>query len=53
MQEKKDSWKFGKNLGPLQDEKYTPTANTDNKVHKLVMVFANYSQYLDSEPVTV
>jgi hypothetical protein len=28
-------------------------ANTDNKVHKLVMVFAICSRYLDSEPKLV
>jgi hypothetical protein len=40
MQEEKDSWKFGKSLGLLQDEKYTPTANTDNKGKLFVTLFA-------------
>jgi hypothetical protein len=34
-------------------KKITTNHNTDNKVHKLVMVFAICSCYLDSEPVTL
>jgi len=40
IQERKDSWIFEKSIVLAQDEKFSPTANTDNKVNLLVTVFA-------------
>jgi hypothetical protein len=39
IQERKDSWIFGKSMVLAQDEKFSPTANTDNKGHLFVTVF--------------
>ena len=34
-QEKKDFWRFEKNIGLILDEKFSPTANTDGLINCL------------------